>query len=178
MPNWSRYLRNSRTWAPLQRERESGGRWLRRYCPKVFQSLLFWFSYLLSWLVPEPPEDEEEDEEVVVVVAAAAIIRFVLCDMFVVPIKPMIWSIISRSDYLRIFCLVFRLWWRWEEACESKVDKRRWWRGKKKMRGYRSHCYKRVNWMESYKYSFFAFHLCFRLTNNSGTNNNASLFLL
>lgn len=32
------------------------------------------------------------------VTAAAAIIRFVLCEMFVVPIKPWIGSIISRSD--------------------------------------------------------------------------------
>ena len=56
LPNWSRYLRNSRTWAPLHRERESGGRWFFRYCPKVFQSRRFWFSYRLLL--------EDEDEEV------------------------------------------------------------------------------------------------------------------
>ncbi|PON41540.1 hypothetical protein PanWU01x14_288940, partial [Parasponia andersonii] len=53
-PNWSRYRRNSSTWAPLHRDRESGGRWFRRYCPNVFQSRRFWFSYRL---------DEDEGDE-------------------------------------------------------------------------------------------------------------------
>uniref|UniRef100_A0A0A9CM57 Uncharacterized protein n=1 Tax=Arundo donax TaxID=35708 RepID=A0A0A9CM57_ARUDO len=42
------YLRNSSTCAPLHRESDSGGRWLRRYCPKVFQSRRFCDSYRLS----------------------------------------------------------------------------------------------------------------------------------
>lgn len=47
-PNWSRYLRNSNTCAPLHLDRDSGGLWFLKYCPKVFQSLRFWFSYLLG----------------------------------------------------------------------------------------------------------------------------------
>jgi hypothetical protein len=42
------YLRNSSTCAPLHRDSDSGGRWLRRYCPNVFQSRRFWDSYRLS----------------------------------------------------------------------------------------------------------------------------------
>jgi hypothetical protein len=42
------YLRNSSTCAPLHRDRDSGGRWFRRYCPNVFQSRRFCDSYRLS----------------------------------------------------------------------------------------------------------------------------------
>jgi len=46
-PNWSKYLRKSRTWLELHCESATGGLWFLKYCPKVFQSLLFWDSYLL-----------------------------------------------------------------------------------------------------------------------------------
>uniref|UniRef100_A0A0D9XKM4 Uncharacterized protein n=1 Tax=Leersia perrieri TaxID=77586 RepID=A0A0D9XKM4_9ORYZ len=45
LPNWSR---NSSTCAPLHRASDSGGRWLRRYWPNVFQSRRFCDSYLLG----------------------------------------------------------------------------------------------------------------------------------
>ncbi|PON55480.1 hypothetical protein PanWU01x14_187950 [Parasponia andersonii] len=57
-PNWSKYRRNSRTWAPLHMGRESGGRWFLRYWQKVFQSLLFWFSYRLGVVAPAAVDAE------------------------------------------------------------------------------------------------------------------------
>jgi len=50
-PNWSRYCRNSSTWAPPHTAIDSGGRWFRRYWQNVFQSRRFWFSYLLGVVV-------------------------------------------------------------------------------------------------------------------------------
>ncbi|CAL5416475.1 unnamed protein product [Camellia sinensis] len=78
LPNWSRYRRNSRTWAPLQRERESGGRWLRRYCPKVFQSRRFWFSYRLRVVGDDEDDDAEAEAEAEVVMVVVLVMMVVL----------------------------------------------------------------------------------------------------